>query len=872
MGSFSASFKKKIKKKVFRKSKEILPEKAVLAIQRERLEGGGSGRFSQDSYASANSFSVVSAVYNVEKYLDEYLENMLNQTIKKDQLQLVLVDDGSTDGTAAKIADWVARYPDLIKYVRKENGGQASARNVGLDYATGDWVTFIDPDDFVSRSYFEEVDKAIVAYPDLRFITCRIVFFNETKGEYFDNHPLRSEFDKEISLFNVDDDHMPISLSASKSFFKTSSLGENELRFDERVKPDFEDAHFLNKYLVAQEIGRVAYLRAPIYYYRKRDDGTSTLDSAWSSAEKYSAVFEFGKIDLLKYAFEKRGRVPFYIQKTVLYDLQWYFKRLVGHEERTHRFGAMGFEGVFWSSLDEVFKWIDASTIEKIPGGWFNFETKYACLDRFKGSKPIVSTIYLERVDEDSGVMLIRSSDLDYSLSVNGGVIAPLEVKQVTKTLFGRDFYSLYYSWFPIGDRSDTLSFDPKVGSGEICLSVRDKRILHTVQISQLMSIFKQRWDEYQQSELDTWVFLDRDTQADDNAEHLYRWVKTNHPERNCYFALREDAEDWGRLKQEGFNLVPFGSKEYERVLKECSTIISSHADGFVHSYFGDNYHKSKRFVFLQHGVTKDDISGWINSKPIDLLITAAQREYDSVVSQGSQYVLSGRQVELSGFPRHDALLARRANREVILIMPTWRSTLCGEKVGKGNVRAINPAFEGSLYRKAWEELLSSKVLRSVSEEKNMPIVFFPHANMYPYLEAGVLRVPDYVEVLGNQKGDSIQQVFADAAIMVTDYSSTAFETAYLGKPCIYYQFDKEEFFSGTQAYSKGYFSYEEDGFGPVVSTLADFEESLVICAQHGFDPSEEYAERMASFFKYRDGRCCERVYERIDALCRGDF
>ena len=212
MGSFSANFKKRIKKKVFRKSKEILPEKAVLAIQRERLEGGGPGRFSQDSYASVNSFSVVSAVYNVEKYLDEYLENMLNQTIKKDRLQLVLVDDGSTDGTAAKIADWVARYPDLIKYIRKENGGQASARNVGLDYATGDWVTFIDPDDFVSRSYFEEVDKAIVAYPDLRFITCRIVFFNETKGEYFDNHPLRSEFDSEASFYNVDDDYMPITL------------------------------------------------------------------------------------------------------------------------------------------------------------------------------------------------------------------------------------------------------------------------------------------------------------------------------------------------------------------------------------------------------------------------------------------------------------------------------------------------------------------------------------------------------------------------------------------------------------------------------------------------------------------------------------
>ncbi len=872
MGSFSANFKKKIKKKVFRKSKEILPEKAVLAIQRERLEGGGPSRFSQDSYASANSFSVVSAVYNVEKYLDEYLENMLNQTIKKDQLQLVLVDDGSTDGTAAKIAEWVARYPDLIKYIRKENGGQASARNVGLDYATGDWVTFIDPDDFVSRSYFEEVDKAIVAYPDLRFITCRIVFFNETKGEYFDNHPLRSEFDSEVSLYNVDDDYMPITLSASKSFFKISGIEEVELRFDERIKPNFEDAHFLNCYLLYQKAGRVAYLREPIYYYRKREDGSSTLDSAWSSPDKFSTVLLRGKLNLLERALEERGHVPFYIQKTVLYDLQWYFKALVGHEEKTHRFIAEGLDVVFWDLLGKIFDLIDDSTIEKMPGSWLNFEMKYACLSQFKGTTPSSSTIYIERIDPTANLMLVRSSDADYSMSINGVAIEPLETKIETRTLFGKPFYSLCFSWFPIGKERDTLSFWFKEGEKEVCLSVGGKRIFHTIQCSQLVSLFEKNWGDYPQSDPETWIFLDRDTQADDNAEHLYRWVLNHHPERKCYFALRREAKDWDRLKQDGFNLIPFGTKDYERALRGCSTIISSHADGFVHSYFGDNYHKSKRFVFLQHGVTKDDLSGWLNGKPIDLMLTTARAEHNSIVSQGSQYSLTPRQVFLSGFPRHDALLRKEANRKTILIMPTWRNSLCGEKLGKGNIRALNPEFGDSVYKRAWEKLLASPVLKKISEENQMPIVFFPHANTYPYLEAGVLKVPEYIEVLGNQKGDSIQQVFADAAVAITDYSSTAFETSYLGKPCIYYQFDKEDFFSGTQAYSKGYFSYEKDGFGPVVGTQIDLEKELTDCSLRGFNPTKVFKERMDKFFEYRDGRCCERAYERIDALCKGEF
>lgn len=867
-----ASLKKTIKKKVFRKTKDILPEKAVLSIQRERLEGGGSHHFSPDSYSPTHSFSVVSAVYNVAKYLDDFLSNMVSQTIRKESLQLVLVDDGSTDESAEKIADWMTRYPNLITYVRKENGGQASARNLGIDHATGDWVTFIDPDDYVSRSYFEEVDKTISAYPDLCFVTCRIVFFNESKGEYIDNHPLRTEFNKDISLYNVTDDYMPITLSASKSFFSVSGIRECGVRFDTRIKPDFEDAHFVNSYLILQKTGRVAYLRKPIYYYRKREDGSSTLDSVWSNPAKFSTVFLLGKLNLLERSSREQGRVPFYIQKTVLYDLQWYFKSLIGHEEKTQRFDSMDLGGVFWDMLDQVFEYIDASTIEKMPGNWLNFEVKYACLKRFKQSTPNTSTIYVERIDNTSKMMLIKSSDLDYSLSINGHMLEPLETKEATRLLFGRRFYSLYYAWFPIGAVSDTLSFGSKNAGNEVILSIRGNRIPNTIQIAKLLDLYKKRWGEYPLSNPETWIFMDRDTQADDNAEHLYRWVKTHHPEVKCYFSLREDAQDWDRLKHDGFELVPFGTKEHERVLKSCSTIISSHADGFVHSYFGDNFHQSKRFVFLQHGVTKDDISGWINGKPIDLIITAASAEYDSIVSQGSQYVLTQRQVLLSGFPRHDALISKKPNRKTILIMPTWRNALCGGKVGKGNIRALNPAFADSAYRAAWEKLLWSDTLKRVSEENKMPIVFFPHANTAPYIDAGMMRIPDYVEVLGNQKGDSIQQVFVDAALMITDYSSTAFETAYLGKSCIYYQFDKKDFFSGTQAYSKGYFNYEEDGFGPVVETQSDFETELLKCALRSFQPSDEYADRIAGFFKYRDGRCCERVYERIAGLCRGEF
>lgn len=64
---------------------------------------------------------------------------------------------------------------------------------------------------------------------------------------------------------------------------------------------------------------------------------------------------------------------------------------------------------------------------------------------------------------------------------------------------------------------------------------------------------------------------MDRDNQADDNAEHLYRYISENHPEQDIYFALKKTSSDWKRLEQDGFNLLEFGSSAFESKLKDCA-------------------------------------------------------------------------------------------------------------------------------------------------------------------------------------------------------------------------------------------------------------------------------------------------------------
>ena len=91
--------------------------------------------------------SIISPVYNVESYLDRCVKSILTQSYH--DIELILIDDGSTDGSSALCDKWAAE-DSRVKVIHKENGGVSSARNVGLELATGEYLTLIDPDDFLA--------------------------------------------------------------------------------------------------------------------------------------------------------------------------------------------------------------------------------------------------------------------------------------------------------------------------------------------------------------------------------------------------------------------------------------------------------------------------------------------------------------------------------------------------------------------------------------------------------------------------------------------------------------------------------------------------------------------------------------------------
>ena len=860
-----------LKKDIKRAAKKVLPDPAIRKIRAYRKTRKGSEP-KPNTYRSSQTYTVVTAVYNVEAYLDDFFTSLYNQTMFKESIRVIAVDDGSTDLSAEIIKRWQDRWPGAITYLKKENGGQASARNLGMNHTESEWVTFIDPDDFVSKRYFEEVDRAIVAWPSVQMVSCRLVYFFEKGRRYSDTHPLNNNYKHGDKFYSALDEHIPMQFSMSTAFFKMSVIKDRGLKISEDIKPNFEDGHFVGRYLLELTAGVVGFLSKPRYYYRKRESGTSTIDGSWRDTNKLISVPRYGYLDLLQYSKRVRGFYPVNIQKTILYDLSYYLGWFVNRPQRSRFAEEAGVQEEFLDLLREIFACIDTKVLFDFPGRFLRFAHKAAISQFFMTREPPYQIAYVTSIDLPKKLIHIRTCSKKIAFYLDGKVLTPIRSKRVGNSFFGVNLYDTYELSFKFERQNQVLSYVGKKRESAR-LTVDGKQFENSLSVREAIRRYTRNWSAYEQKG-STWIIMDRDTQADDNGEHFYRYMMRNHPEQRCLFALRKESPDWKRLAQEGFNLLNFGSKAHELELRKCSMIISSHADNFVHSYFQDNFFKSKKFIFLQHGLTVHNLSTWLNGKPISLLAAASTEEYHSFVNDGSPYEIAPESVTLSGFPRHDALLKMQSSRRfsqqarhAIMIAPTWRASLVGNTLGLGNNREFKDSFLVSEYKETWESFLNNSTLKKLAKKNSCEVLFVPHANIAPYIETGAFSVPDYITVHTNNRDRSIQECFCSASVCITDYSSMAFDVAYLGKECIFYQFDREFFYGGAQVYSQGYFDYERDGFGPVVDNENDLLAELEKLAARDFKPDDVYKKRMEETFAFRDGKCCERVYEAIMQL-----
>ena len=264
-------------------------------------------------------FSIIMAVYNVENYLNEAIDSIINQSIGfEENVQLILVDDGSIDKSKDIAKDYESKYPNNIIFLSKENAGQASARNLGLKHAKGKYLNFLDSDDYISKNTLQEVYAFFERHFDeIDILAIPMILFERVEGP----HRLNNKFDKGNRVIDLSvEPNNPI-LSSSSSFIKAESFEGYE--FDENLV-NLEDALIINKILLEKK--RYGVIDTCSYFYRQRSVRSSTVDRAQLKKGYFTQrLIGFYK-DIIDYSISIEGDVPLFIQYLMAYDLQWLLK------------------------------------------------------------------------------------------------------------------------------------------------------------------------------------------------------------------------------------------------------------------------------------------------------------------------------------------------------------------------------------------------------------------------------------------------------------------------------------------------------------------------------------------------------------------
>lgn len=244
----------------------------------------------------ASKISVIIPVYNVEQYLEKCLDSILNQTYKN--IEIILVNDGSIDKSGV-ICDEYSRKYNNIKVFHKENSGVSSARNLGIDNATGQYLAFVDPDDYIDANMYEILVKKIVE-TNSDIAMCSFVYVQEHENIVEDNSDEIIIFDKEEVLSRYFNRVKPFNASFLwNKLFKRELFEKDRLDVELKIQ---EDTEILLR--IYDKVNLVVYIASPLYLYLIRNGAATEGRISQKKVNMDIAllkIFEYTKKNISKY-------------------------------------------------------------------------------------------------------------------------------------------------------------------------------------------------------------------------------------------------------------------------------------------------------------------------------------------------------------------------------------------------------------------------------------------------------------------------------------------------------------------------------------------------------------------------------------------
>ena len=218
--------------------------------------------------------SVIVPIYNVEKYLEKCINSLLSQTLE--DIQIILVNDGSKDNSGTIAKKYAERNKDKVIYVEKENGGLSDARNYGLKYAIGNFVAFLDSDDYIEKNAYEEMyNKAIEENAD--YVECDFIW----------EYPNKAKIDKQYKYQNKKEMLSFVRVVAWNKLIKRSLITEHNLEFPKGLR--YEDVEFT--YKLIPYINKFAYVDKPFIHYIQREGSIANVQNE-RTAEIFTVLDE----------------------------------------------------------------------------------------------------------------------------------------------------------------------------------------------------------------------------------------------------------------------------------------------------------------------------------------------------------------------------------------------------------------------------------------------------------------------------------------------------------------------------------------------------------------------------------------------------
>lgn len=864
--------------------------------------------------------SVIVAVYNNEKYVEECIKSVIQQDFEFTKIQLILIDDGSTDNSATICENYANQYQNIL-FMKHKNHGVSYTRNIGIQKAEGKYIMLLDSDDFISAETVRELFHFMEENPEIDISSYTMKNY---KGEKTSNHYRNKLYIFGTGVYSIEE--FPHLSQATINIIFRNQGKENTL-YDEKMTLA-EDEKF-NTAIIMQK-GKIGFCKEATYYYRKHGESvSSTKQNPYYCFEQFTNYFQY----LIEQYTNQEGVLPKYIQGLILQGIKWrinsdlFFPYHLEQEEYQKAIEKIK-KILSHIEIDTILEKTNMNTFFKM----YLLKLRETPLELKVGYGPNFSINHENKiVYTDSKVELvfnrfkiknhqiymlgyIRSPLCEFVqpqlyIQVNGQPKEALVLSSSNMDYYGANiktntFYKFEYT-LPL-ENLQNFSFSLKVQENNIplealfsdwcvlntkleryCVLVEDEKLLliHKPE-SAFFTIkeaepeerkkakrnLKKLYEDYNptiniyrkftKTNKKIWLYCDRN-KVIDNAYYQFKHDIQKNDGIQRYYVLDGDKTQYKKYftpTELRKYTVQKNSYKHKIMFLRCDKIITAFTSINEYSPF-----KKKTISWY-----KDLLHYDLIYLQHGVLYAKLLRMYSKEFTEIDKIVVS------SHFEERNMIENYQYNEEDLIKTGMPRFDLESPEPNRKNKILFAPSWRAYLIgdppingkrtlRK--NDFLCSKFYKEINQLLNNKELdellkekgIELHFKLHPIF----LPYKDLFKIqTDNIKLAEESVKNEEYNLFITDFSSFQFDFALLKTPMIYFVPDPIEFKAGLHTYRELDLPLEE-AFGDVVYTAEELIDRIKDYIQNDFQVEEKYKKRMEGFF-YQTENCCEKIYKSL--------